>query len=620
MKPTNLIFSCFLFRRSSGSELDPKRRRLFWLWNSLMLLCAALGITAVMLLLATGSYRLAVFLGYFRHPLIFLLNFLPIALLMLLGLAITGRPWAAYLFGAIPALALAFGNYYKLAFRNDPVLFADLLILGEAGEMAGQYHLFLDWKLAFTLVCFAAGFLVLFFFVRGKPSRRARIAAAVLAVAAVLFGGKPYISDSLYNATETNLEYLNQWSSTQQYISRGSLYPFLYSIGEAFPSAPDGYDEGETEALLSQYQDADIPDGQKVNVVGIMLEAFSDFSDFDSIEFNQDVYAVYHALEDESYTGSLVTNIFAGGTVNTERAFLTGMSTQYNWRSDTSSYVWYFKNQGYQTSGDHPCYQWFYNRQNVNSYLGFDSYRFVENYYVQFNDGVSMDDVFFPELTADLLERLGSGVPQFSFSVSYQGHGPYDDSECLWGDVDDYIANYNLDDASRYILANYLGSVMDTQAHLSELVDALRESDEPVVLIVFGDHKPWLGNANSVYEALGVNLDQSTEEGFYNYWSTRYLIWANDAAKDVLDFDFTGEGPSLSPCFLMGHLFDLLGWDGDAYTQATKPVREALNVISDSGLCVTADGELTDELTGDEQQLLALYRNLEYYRSKHFAD
>ena len=113
-----------------------------------------------------------------------------------------------------------------------------------------------------------------------------------------------------------------------------------------------------------------------------MLEAFSDFSAFDGIEFAQDAYAVYHALEAESYTGNLVTNIFAGNTVNSERAFLTGMSTQYNWRGSTNSYVWYFKDQGYETWGDHPCYQWFYNRQNVNTYLGFDSYRFVENYYV----------------------------------------------------------------------------------------------------------------------------------------------------------------------------------------------------------------------------------------------
>ena len=52
-----------------------------------------------------------------------------------------------------------------------------------------------------------------------------------------------------------------------------------------------------------------------------------------------------------------------------------------------------------------------------------------------------------------------------------------------------------------------------------------------MVIVVFGDHNPWLGDGNAVYKAIGLDLDFSTEEGFYNYYSTRYLIWANDAAK-----------------------------------------------------------------------------------------
>ena len=107
-------------------------------------------------------------------------------------------------------MALAFGNYYKLAFRDDPVLFADLLILGEAGEMAGQYQLFLDWKLILALACILAGFLILFFLVRGRPNGRARIISAVAVLAAVLLGGRAYIGDGLYEATGTNLESLNQ--------------------------------------------------------------------------------------------------------------------------------------------------------------------------------------------------------------------------------------------------------------------------------------------------------------------------------------------------------------------------------------------------------------------------
>lgn len=613
------FFDLFLFQRCPDLAASRGRKAAFWVWNGLMLLCAALGVTVVMLLLAAGNYSLRVFMGYFTHPQLFLLNLIPVLLLMVLGWAVTGRPWAAYLFGAIPAMAFAFGNYYKMVFRNDPVMFGDLLILGEAGNMAGQYQLFLNGRLALVAGCVIAGLLALIFFVRGRPSGKIRLSALAAVILALVFGVKPYLSDSLYNATAVNLEYLSPWAATHQYVSRGALYPFFYSVKEAFPTAPEGYDKTETAQLLAQYEDGDIPEEQKVNIMGIMLEAFADFSEFESIEFIQDAYALYHALEEESYTGDLVTNIFAGGTVNSERAFLTGVSTQFNWRSSANSYPWYFKSQGYETSGDHPCYDWFYNRKNINSYLGLDDYRFVENYYSELTGyAVGMDNVFFPELTADFLSRLESDAPQFSFSVSYQGHGPYDSDVCWWGEVDDYIANHDLPEEYRYILANYLGSVMDTQQHLAELVDTLRSSQEPVVLIVFGDHMPWMGNGNTVYDALGISFDQSTEEGFYNYWSTRYLIWANDAAKEVLDFDFTGEGPDLSPCFLMGHLFDCLGWAGDAYTQATYEVRQTLPVIHDGGRCME-NGALTIELTAEGQALLQRFRCLEYHRAKHFT-
>ena len=94
-----------------------------------------------------------------------------------------------------------------------------------------------------------------------------------------------------------------------------------------------------------------------------------------------------------------------------------------------------------------------------------------------------------------------------------------------------------------------------------------------MVLVVFGDHKPWLGYSNSAYQELGVNLELSSEEGFYNYYATRYLIWANDAAEKSLGGSFTGEGPDVSSCFLMNLLFDQLGWKGNAWTQATGPPR-----------------------------------------------
>lgn len=610
----------FLLRPRPEEGLSRGQRAAFWVWNALLLTGAAAALGLISLALAPANYGWAIFRDYLGSPVLLALNLLPPLSLMALFYGLTGRGWLAYLLTALPVLGLSVGNYYKLVFRDDPVVAADLLLLGEAGEMAGAYRLYPAVKVVAALVLATLSAALLALLARGRPRWPRRGIAALCAALVMLAAVPAYASDGTYAASAA-LGHLNQWSSTQQFLSRGFLYPFLHSVGDAFPDPPEGYDRREAEELLARYEDADIPEDKKVNIVGVMLEAFADLSGFENVEFQQDVYAIYHELEEESYTGTLLTNIFAGGTVNTERAFLTGdPSGQYDYRSGASSYVWYLKSQGYRASGDHPCFDWFYNRRNVNAYLGFDDYRFVENYYEQFTGGdVAFDSVFFPELTASVLEQIGEDEPLFSFSVSYQGHGPYDTGVCWWGEVDDYVANYDLDQDSRDILANYFGSVLDTQEHLKELVDALRDCGEPVVLVVFGDHKPWMGNGNSVYQALGVDLSQGTEESFFDYWSTRYLIWANDAAKAAIGRDVAGEGPTISPCFLMNVLFEQLGWKGDAYMQAADRCRAQLPVVHVSGAYLTADGALTRSLTDEQAELARQFACLAYYRAHHFT-
>ena len=616
------FFDFFLFQKQPGDELSRNQRVVFWLWNALLISGAAVLMGLISLALAPAQYGWAIFVNYLRNPVLLALNLLPPAAITALLYGLTGRAWLAYVITALPVLGLSLGNYYKLAFRDDPVIAADLLILGEAGKMAGNYQLYPAVRIVAAILLSVLSAVLLFLFAKGCPQwpRRGITAAAAAVTIAILI--PVYASDSVYNAN-ANFDQLNQWASTQQYLARGFVYPFLHSIKDALPNPPEGYSEQEAAALLAQYEDESIPEDKKVNIVGIMLEAFADFSSCEQIEFQQDVYGIYHALEAESYSGSLLANIFAGGTVDTERAFLTGMApSDINYRSNTSSYVWYLKGQGYQTSGDHPSNRWFYNRQNINSYLGFDRYRFSENFYSQFTGRDTANDEFlFPLLTDSVLTQLEDDAPLFSFSVSYQGHGPYGSEKCWWGEVDDFIANYELDQASRVILANYFGSLMSTQRHLAEMVDAFRASDEPIVLVMFGDHKPWLGNGNSVYNALGIDLRCYDKPSFYNYASTRYLIWANGAAKEVVGHDMAGVGPDVSPCFLMNVLFEQLGWKGDAYMQAVDECRREVPVIHASGLHITADGMLRAAkwLEEDQAALVRRFHNLEYYRLYHYS-
>ena len=612
---------CFLFRRRPEDHWSLGRKAGFWAWNGVWVILAAIGIGFASLLMAFGPYALRLALGLLDRPLILLLNLLPPVVVMVLLWALVGRTGAAFLLTAGLALGLSAGNYFKLTFRDDPLMLADLLLLKEAGNMAGNYKLFIDWKIGLALACVALGWLFLHFFVRGQPGVRTRFGLISAALLAAICLTPVYLDDTMYNVHTAWYERMpNRWSSTQQYIAHGFLYPFLHSASDAFETPPAGYSEEKAARMLSAWEDADIPEDKKVNVVAIMLEAYNDFTKFGVPELAQDVYQVWHDLKAEGYSGNLVTNIFAGGTVDSERCFLTGCATLGQFRGQTNSYPWYFREQGYTVEGMHPCYQWFYNRVNINANLGFEDYYFVENYFEPMTGGgVAMDDIFFPELIKKYEEGTAGDKPYFNFSVTYQGHGPYDNNICWWGEKGDFVVDDGTyTEEEQYILDNYFGSIANTNQHLKELTDYLRADDEPVVLVLFGDHNPWMGDGNSVYAAMGIDFNMDTQQGFLNYYSTPYLIWANDAAKDALGNDFQGTGPDIGPYFLMNEVFKLCGWEGPAYLQAVNEVAARVPVIHTTGRYLE-NGVLTGDLTPEGEALVQDYRILEYYRRNNFA-
>ena len=277
----------------------------------------------------------------------------------------------------------------------------------------------------------------------------------------------------------------------------------------------------------------------------------------------------------------------------------------------TDSVAWYLKGQGYFVNGSHPCRDWFYDRVHVNPNLGIDNYLFTDNYYYQFVEpgaDVAYDSVFFPDLQDRLSDYFAStDQPLFSFNVTYQGHGPYQTEFCYWTDT---LFSGPYSEGCRNAMNNYLWVVRDSMSYLTDFVDYVNALDDPVVLFVYGDHMPWMGNDACFYKEMGISLDTTTEEGFRNYFSTWYLFLANDAAKEMLGCDFTGQGPDLSPCFLLDHLFQMMGWEGSDYMQAQREVANAVPVLHLSGWNEEAGGELRSEASAKVRLLQVQFQTL----------
>lgn len=583
-----------------------------------LLLVAVLGTHFLCLLIGTLDFSAARFASYFRCPTIFWLNLLPVALLVALTYFLTNRAWLAYLLPAALLLTMEFGNYFKIAVRGDPFMAEDFTLLGEAAGTVGDYTLDFPPLFFVSVGLLVLTTLVLLRYARGRiPKRRwwVRAVGAAGCIALALLSWQLWYDDApLYDA-QHNSTLFDVDREAESYASHGFFWSFLRSIDESIPQKPDDYDDAAAQSVLNAYADADIPEDKRVNVIVTMLESFSDLSALDGVSFTNDPYADLHALERESYHGVLISDTNGGGTVNAERSFITGFTYPHAlYRDETWSYARWFAAQGYSVQGGHPGYDWFYDRERVNQNLGFSRYDFMENHFeallTEGGDyhGQPNDATFFADRREDYVNRDAS-QPYFAFNVSYQGHSPYDETALDGGE---YLSHDRLSDGAYYSINNYLTSVADTGRQMRAFADTFRDDDEPVVLVFFGDHKPTLGTGNRYYTELGVNVDENSPEGCRNLYSTPYLIWANDAARALLGFDFTGEGETISPCYLMTELLDCCGWDGPRWAQCQRQLRQTVPVIHRQRLYV-ANGVWTDAPSDEIRKQLDAYFIAQYY-------
>jgi len=572
---------------------------------------SSFGLCLLCLMISTLDLSRGRFSSYFHEPTILFLNLLPCIVPVALLYFITNRAWISYALSALVLLVISFVNYFKVALRGDPFVASDIFNVSEGAGIMGQYELVFPWVFFVSIALWLLGIVLLLRYARYRINKRRwymRVAGALVCILVGGFFADVYADNGLYDR-QTNNSLFNVWKDAENYASHGTLYSFLHSVDDLFEGEPENYSQETAQEILSAFSDADIP--EKVNVVVTMIESFSDLSQFEQIKFVSDPYAQYHALLEECYTGRLISDSVGGETINAERAFLTGFTyPQPKYHAKTNSFVHYFSEQGYQTDGSHPGHDWFYSRNVINERLGFDRYLFMENHYRNLTtEEYAYDRVLFPELARIYAQETADSQPYFSFTVTYQNHSPYN-SKSL--DGAQFVSHEGISDEAYYLVNNYLNSVCDGMHYLVEYVDTFRDDEAPVVLLFFGDHKPTFGMSNCYYEEMGINVADLSPEGCENLYTTPYFIWANDAAKQVLNLDFSAQGRTISPAFLMAELFDFCRWQGPVWMQYQREVREVIPVMH-RGKMFMVDGKLTNTLPEWAQPVYNKFEIVQYY-------
>lgn len=612
-------------------------RRLTLPWS---LLAAVLSAGAVTLLalwcqpIAIGSV-LGILL---RNPLLIILNGLPVGLLLLVCAFFLRNVFFGAALANLLVGVLSVANRIKIEVRDEPVFPRDFSLLKEAFSAAGEYSIAYPVKFILLICLLTVVFLFLGLVFKPAPCPSPRLrgwkgsllgAAGSLGLLALLIVTL-YASDGLYNSLPTS----NPYRLSVVFNETGFPYNFCHQFTTYLVDKPQNFNKSQAES----WETGDLPgQGADVSVIMIMDEGFSDITDAAAFAYGaaDDPLANLHALQKSPHAiaGHLVVPGFAGGTANTEFDVLTGMQTNALSATATSamrvvnrdldSLFRVFSRDGYHTSFFHPGYDWFYNRENVYRWLGAEETLFIDEMENPDYKGTWVTDDYMAGLIEDAFRSSADqGLPLFHYTTTIQNHMAYTIDK--YGEEYTFPAvqtNADLSPDTETQLAVYVEGVRDADAMLGRLTGYFTGRKEPVVLVFWGDHLPHLGDGQLGYKELGIDVFSAMEgQGNLTAYKTPYVIWANDAAAEALDWDNAVQALDLpedrviSAAYLGALTLELTGRREESpWFSFLNEMRRELPVVQNQ-ICVPMDASAGMTPTEAQTRLLEKWRNWSYYK------
>ncbi len=166
-----------------------------------------------------------------------------------------------------------------------------------------------------------------------------------------------------------------------------------------------------------------------------------------------------------------------------------------------------------------------FNRSSVYKHFGVDQFTTIEDMDDYEKTGPYVSDKSF---TQKILKQFNStDQSQLIFAISMQNHFPFEAHRFAENPIK--ITNSLTQDEHNSLETYINGTYYSDQAYL-ELKQALKQSDKPTVIILYGDHLPLLNNDFGIYKEVGF-IPQSQSEwsqtDIQNLHLTPISVWTN---------------------------------------------------------------------------------------------
>ena len=486
-------------------------------------------------------------------------------------------------------------NMYVKQFKGIPLLPWDLSVIKTAAGVATNYQITFNVQVLFTLTVVNFIFALLFWLPKAKKTKQ-RIfyrATCLFLSAAVLitFYGTDFFQLTL-GATP---DFFNQARGYENY---GAIAEFFVNTRYLSLQKPHGYDietlstqlkentsstQTITETALDQHPNATV---EHPNIITIMNEAFSDLQVVGSFQTDTDYLPFENSMRNAKNTiqGNVYVSTIGTGTSNTEYEFLTGNSMAFL-PIGSNAYTLYEKhtqpglamtlsNQNYSTTAFHPYYKENWNRINTYQYMNFDRFIGMEDItnYQRLRNYISDEWDF--QHVIDLYEQRDTSKPFFMFNVTMQNHSPYDTGLIHDVHITSMKGNYPQTE-------EYLSIIRRSDMALEQLVNYFKNVSEPTIILMYGDHQPFI--EDEFYEELyGKSLHELSDAENQRRYITHFFMWAN--------YDIpSGMIPYISANYLSTLLAENANVKLTPYQNFLQNVYQDVPVVSALG-CIDKDG------------------------------
>ena len=452
------------------------------------------------------------------YPQLVLINYLLILLPLTISCLFRKQLFATFLC-ALPWTIIVIVNFGVQSYRFTPLTAVDFALIPSFLGILDYY--FTTWQIVFFgfALVLAIAFLVLLYRKSKKHPRQLRqglilagVSAALIAALLPLFLYAGVLSTRVLNMKKAYRDY-------------GLPYGFLLTVFDRGIAEPEDYSDEAVDRIWNEIGNDDPATvEERPNVIFLQLESFMDARHLKQLEYSQNPTPYFQELKKNYPSGYLTVPTYGAGTVNTEFEILTGMSLSYFGAGEypyisvlldqTCETVAYnLKENGYYATAIHNNTATFYDRDLVFANMGFD--RFVAEEFMQDLTytpvGWPKDTVLLPEIERTLTETAG---PDLIYAISVQPHGKYPSDLEDVADCPIEITQGPQEESLQAGFTYYINQLNEVDSFLHTLTQTLEQWDEPVMLVIFGDHLP-----NFVLE----EEDLKSRDLF----KTEYVIWTN---------------------------------------------------------------------------------------------